>query len=175
VLLNHDTEVYVAPRPRGMKPKTPESQVIQPPSTSPIVKGKEKAIRSSSSSTSRGFKARLIPGRVAAAWGAPDPHSASGLEGRVAYCSSGTLRRTRRKFGTDGDVFVGVEPVRPKESGTEVNKEQEGSAQADAVEDSQKQQEKLECWLVAWDEVPDGHIVLGGQADNGWSEWQIVR
>lgn len=93
----------------------------------------------------------------------------------MAYCSSGTLRRARRKFGTDGNVFVGVEPVRPKESGTEVTKEQEGSAQADAVEDGQKQQEKLECWLVAWDEVPDGHIVLGGQADNGWSEWQIVR
>jgi peroxin-1 len=154
-----------------MKPKAPESQVIQPASSFVDGKGKEKATGTGSSGPSKGFKARLVPGRVASAWGSPD---SPGKDGKVVYCSRETLSRARRKFGADGDVLVSLERMRRKEDEDTTEKTQEAAA-TEGAEGVEKREDKLECWLVAWEEVPDGHVVLAGKADEGWEGWQVVR
>lgn len=151
-----------------------ESQVIQPNGISG--KGKEKA--TNGSTVAKGFRARLIPGRIASTWGQPECTEAK--DGRVLYCGKGVMERARRKLGGSGDMMVMVEKVRLEGDDETPGKGEDGAkddatskeAGEKADSDAEKQ---LECCLVEWDEVPDGHVVLGGQVHEEWDGWHVVR
>lgn len=160
MLLNADTEVYVAPRPRGLKPKPQqEPTTLQPAVTT--AKGKEKPTGSS-----RGFKARLVPGRVASQWGKPPAQQVSGP---VFLCAHNVLEKARRKFGVErGDAYVrGVAENKKPEAGNVTNGDKEGEEGA--------KDDGMEGFLTEWDEVPDGCVVLLGNTSNEWEGWATIR
>lgn len=164
VVIGPDTEVFVAPRPRGAQSQTPTAVPIAPSAPHTSVKGKQKQV-----------ELRLVPARVAAIWGRPTlspEHAERAGTSEPALCSPRTLRRVRRKLGLpaeDSAVYVKVERVKDeKDSDVERNGEsQEGADAAELVEG-------IEAWLVSWSEMPDSCVVLSGQRDE-WSEWGGVR
>ena len=161
VLLNADTEVYVAPRPRGVKSKAKEESTTLNPPTS-YIKGKEKA------GCLKRFEVRLVPGRVASRWGTP-PET---YQATVLYCSEDVLERARRRFGdTRGDI--NVKAVLNKETSV-----QDPAGEAEAKTDAESEESKettLETSLVRWDELPDGCAVVIGEAGEEWKAWSRIR
>jgi peroxin-1 len=163
VVIGPDTEVFVAPRPRGAQSQTSTAVPIAPSAPKNSIKGKQKQV-----------ELRLVPARVAAVWGYPtlSPEHAERVgTSEAALCSLRTLRRVRRKLGLpaeDSAVYVKVERVKDEESGTDRNGEDHGGA--DAVEDG----DATEVWLVSWSEMPDSCVVLSGRRAE-WDEWGGVR
>jgi len=135
-------------------------------SSEPSVKGKEKA-----SGKRSGFKARLVPGRIATKWGVPPTDIEA--SGRILLlCSEDVLERARRKFGLDTKhVHVNVC----------LRKDVDKAEPPDAPEDDNGEKpekeadEGLECELVRWDEIPDGCVVMTGKIEKGWETWGEVR
>jgi peroxin-1 len=169
VLLNADTEVYVAPRPRGSKSKV-EPRVVSSSKTT------AEADSSSSSKKEKSVKARLIPGAVAAAWGTLT--DSEEVTGRVMLCAEDVVERARRKFAADGPhVFVkarlGQSNGHVKEETAENPPQDEGSAEDGP--DVKGEDTDVESWLVPWEEMPDGCVVLTGKIQKGWEGWSTIR
>ncbi|WWC70586.1 uncharacterized protein I206_104537 [Kwoniella pini CBS 10737] len=164
-LLNMDTEVYVAPRPREMS--KPKEQIISNPSQqngSGNVDGKRKG---------KYISLRLIPYRVASTWGTPD--NASINKSKLALCSSNTIERIRRKLGLKvdkNDVIIQLDE-------TDEDKVMPNDTSAVQVEAEKKSLEpeikNTELQLVEWDEMPDGHVTIIGGAQAWENQWSIVK
>jgi hypothetical protein len=89
-------------------------------------------------------------------------------DGRVVLCSRNVLDRARRKFGLEGDLYARMELVKEKQDIAEQG------GMADGI-DHTKKDEGLEGWLVEWDELPEGCVVLPGRIESDWKRWGIVR
>ncbi|ORY27869.1 P-loop containing nucleoside triphosphate hydrolase protein [Naematelia encephala] len=176
VLVHADTEIFVAPRPRdsGSKAQVEKPQLIDSPSASTS----KRTINTSKKSKEKGMKLRLVPQRVATQWGepnlAPAQLEAAGSE-KVGLCSAETLDRVKKKLGRkekDEAVFVKLtQSLKGKEK-----------AQADKVVASEKSKEVpeqneeiVEVFLVSWEEMPAGCVVLTGKANADWQDWADVR
>lgn len=154
MLVNPDTEVYVAPRPRNAAPlkALPIPQLV----STVVGKGKEKAI-----------EVRVVPQRIAAGWGRPQDDLA---EEPVAWASSDTLELVRTKLGAkSGDVI----PVRlGKKRG---DKGQASAGTADSTAENGTAEERIvELWMAEWEEVPEGHIVLQN-VETMEGDWAYVK
>lgn len=161
VLLNADTEVYVAPRPRGSKAKSESTS--QPSGIGG--KGKEQAPAKTAT-----VKARLVPGRIASQWGSlPDVKVA----GRALLCSEDVLERAKRKLGikTD-DMRVKVRLDKDVEKVEAASTEDASDAKDNEEGDKA---EGLECVLVPWEEMPEGCVILTGKMESAWEGWGRVR
>lgn len=119
----------------------------------------------------KGFRARLVPARVAAAWDVPELPE---REGRVVLCSRNVLDRARRKLGADEDVYVRMELVKEKSHGPEREKSGEAETKPDGSDEVVKD-EGIEGWLVEWNELPVGCVVLLGKNQADWQGWGTVR
>lgn len=178
MLVNGDTEIYVAPRPRdapSAKPVEAPKAVITPAASSASSKGKSPAKEASAT-------LRVVPGRVGSKWGVPVLAAlAAQVVGtdRVGWVSPSALNKIRRRLGhaQDGEpVYVGLR--REKEQPEEDDREKkEGAPEGEAKEGEQEVEEELplEAWLVGWDEVPRGCVVLAGEVDPTWSSWAQAK
>ncbi|WWC62371.1 uncharacterized protein I303_104967 [Kwoniella dejecticola CBS 10117] len=167
VLLNMDTEVYVAPRPRGMsKPKE------QPIDTSTTQNGSSS---SGSKSKAKGVGLRLIPYRVAMAWG--DPGLPDAGPSKVALCSAHTLERIRRKLALRKNKD-GVAVTLVEEDQEEVPTEAEQRSTDQAGGEPSKEMVKTKSTnlqLIEWDEMPDGCVSIVGGTEEWESSWGNVK
>lgn len=172
VLVNADTEIYVAPRPRDMeKPKEAPKQIATPaaPVRTDSHRGKGPAAKSAS--------LRLIPSRVAVHWGQPqldsDDSRVVGSD-HVAWVSPATLAQTRRSLGQDGSGPMFVNVRREKEN----EEDKEGEEPKAEGEEQQEEEEDpaLPAWLVSWDQMPAGAATIGGEElDAEWTSWGDIR
>jgi hypothetical protein len=112
----------------------------------------------------------MIPGRVAGQWGHPDIALEVGELENVLLCSDRSLRRVRRKLAIEGEgaVYVRLERNAPPTTATEAS----GTTES---KEEKEEDEGLEGWLAAWDEMPEGCAVLAGLEKEGWSNWDIVK
>lgn len=161
VLVNPDTEIYVAPRPRNSK--APTEKVINPTSNTAgssksKSKGKEKAM-----------KIRVIPQRVAAGWGRP-PGGRGDID-VIGWVSSETYERVGRRLGVKGE-YLPVRMKKRRKKGDDVAGGDGGEAKqsGDGVEQVDKE-EYVELWLAEWDEMPEGIMVLQGVDDKVQDSW----
>jgi len=145
-----------------LKAKVPETQIPQP--TSSNGKGKEKA----SGNPTKTFKVRVVPPRIAATWGIPDVPE---RQGKVMLCAQNVLDRGRRKFQMEGDVHVRAELVKQEKEAQGV----ETSGDGKEADEAEKKDEGVEAWLVPWDEMPEGCVVLLGKVEEDWQKWGTVR
>ncbi|WVW84469.1 hypothetical protein I302_106503 [Kwoniella bestiolae CBS 10118] len=165
VLLNNDTEVYVAPRPRGVI--QPTQQIIEPSVHS-------NGTMRNSNKESRNVKLRMIPPRIASGWGRfsiPSTVTAS----KVGICSPCTMEMTRRKLKL-GDSTPDVTMVLDAKE-DENKPEQENSRDLADGDNGQKedQSKQSEVQLVEWDEMPDGYVILVGGIEDWEQEWGNVK
>ncbi|WRT67611.1 uncharacterized protein IL334_004583 [Kwoniella shivajii] len=164
VLVNIDTEVYVAPRPRGMahtKTVNSDNTVIQNEKVNGIKK------------TDKGMKIRLIPPRIASGWGALSlPPKVAG--DKVVLCSPGTLKTIKRRLKLDSDVLdVIVTSIGENDRGEKADRSipvpvGDGPDQENTVRESHAQ-------LVGWQEMPDGCMTVLGGTEEWESNWGKVR
>ncbi|RXK38546.1 hypothetical protein M231_04178 [Tremella mesenterica] len=171
VLVHPDTEVIVAPRPR----KTIAAAVEEPR----VVDTTNKEVRPSEKVRERNVRSRLIPPTVAAAWGQFKLSEAQSMEAgsfAVVLCSSNTLRRLRRRLEYDDKrppVFRllkhGSKNV--EKEVTAVERDDDGHAYDNIEEEGQN----LDVSIVAWDEMPDGALVITGEGLLQWQTWGSVK
>ncbi|EIW73576.1 hypothetical protein TREMEDRAFT_67430 [Tremella mesenterica DSM 1558] len=171
VLVHPDTEVIVAPRPR----KAIAAAVEEPR----VVDTTNKEARPNKKARERNVRLRLIPPTVAAAWGQFQLSEAQSTEVgsfAVALCSPNTLRRLRRRLEYDDKrppVFRllkhGSKNV--ENEVTAVERDGDGHADGNIEEDGQN----LDVILVAWDEMPDGALVVTGEGLLQWQTWGSVK
>ncbi|KAK6908369.1 hypothetical protein I203_102370 [Kwoniella mangroviensis CBS 8507] len=167
VLLNNDTEVYVAPKPRGMK--QPKQQVIEP---SVLANG----IQSRSNKQISAVRLRMIPPRVVSDWGhlnIPSTTTAS----QVGICSSHTVQKIRRKLRLKpsiSDVNVSLELDDDETKADTEDQEKQDLPKGEGAE-KQEGKRQVDIQLVEWDEMPDGYISLIGTAEEWESAWRNVR
>lgn len=172
VLVNADTEIYVAPRPRDMeKPKEAPKQISAP--AAPVRTDSHKGKASGEKSASL----RLIPSRVAVHWGQPqldsDDSRVVGSD-HVAWVSPTTLAQTRQRLGLgeSGPLFVNIK----REKEVEEEKEDEEPKAEGEEQQEEEEEPALPAWLVAWDQMPPGAATIGGEElDNEWTSWGNIR
>ncbi|WWC88849.1 uncharacterized protein L201_003764 [Kwoniella dendrophila CBS 6074] len=165
VLLNNDTEVYVAPRPRGLAP--PKQQAID---TSASTNGTKNVTSKSNGSV----KLRLIPPRIAASWGKVNIPSGV-TSAKVGLCSPHTLDKIRRKIKSKSPTpEVNVALEQEKE---EKDKSQESTKPISNGEngDSNNLAKQSDLPVVEWDEMPDGYITVLGTIEDWESQWGSVK
>ncbi|KAK8858426.1 hypothetical protein IAR55_002653 [Kwoniella newhampshirensis] len=166
VLVNPDTEIYVAPRPRLSNPQTQHT-------TTPTASASNISNMVNGHSTSRrGLKMRLIPPRVAAVWGRPDisPSQLANVQGSsLALCSRRSFSRIKRKLALNEDkdlASVKISEVSDDEVGGPTGHDE------DAKEERPKREAELQ--MLAWDEMPDGHVVIVGKMEDWLNSWNNV-
>lgn len=172
VLVNADTEIYVAPRPRDMeKPKEAPKQIAAP--AAPVRTDSHK----SKTPAAKAASLRLIPSRVAVNWGQPqldsDDSRVVGSD-HVAWVSPATLAQTRRTLGQDegGPLFVNIQ----REKEAEEEKEGDEPKPEEGGQQEEEEEPALPAWLVAWDQMPTGAATIGGEElDAEWSSWGDIR
>jgi peroxin-1 len=127
----------------------------------------------SSNGKIRSSRLRLVPPRVAATWGdielGDDVREQIGTE-KVCLCSPLTLRRVKRRLGQEGDgsIYVKLQLARSKPVDAVQSVEEE--TKRDEVDGD----EGVGVWLVEWEEMPDGCLVLEG-AEGKYGQWGEVR
>lgn len=171
--MNADTEIYVAPRPRDMeKPKEVPKQIVAP--ATPVRTDSHRSKTAAANSASL----RLIPSRVALAWGQPqldgDDSRVVGSD-HVAWVSPRTLQQTRRRLGQDegGPLFVNIKREKEAEEDKEVEEE---PAKEEGAEQQEEEEPALPAWLVGWDEMPADAATIGGEElDPEWASWGSIR
>lgn len=176
VLINVDTEIYVAPRPRDLEKKAqvePPKAVVPVPVAAPASSSKPKAKAASKKEASL----RLVPARVAASWGeavlSSDDYQVVGGE-RVALTAPETLAKVRSRLGESsesGPLFVATRLVRQKDENEEAEQKE---PEAEGAKEEEQEEPPLEAWLVGWDEAPAGTVVLTGEVDKEWEDWGTV-
>lgn len=176
VLVNPDTEVFVAPRPRNVpsRPQPPPATVIQPEAP----KASVSSAHSDASPTNKRTRVRLVPQEIAGTWGdLREEDFADDLSSghRLVLCSERTLRRIRRKLNLPekGAALVRIDTARPDD----VKTPSEPLGQSDAEKDGDPGvgEEPFEARLAAWGRMPDGCFVIPGQTDERWKGWQTLR
>ncbi|WVF69277.1 hypothetical protein IAT40_004053 [Kwoniella sp. CBS 6097] len=163
VLVNPDTEIYVAPRPRRSDGyQQNEVKVIQSESLSSSTPVNGDGI------TKRlgGFRARLIPPHVAASWGKPTiPQGTKG--DKIALCSENTIQLVRQKLklktNADAVLTVSLEGAKARVLDEDLSEGEEARAK------------EIEVTMVAWDEMPDRCITILGSTEDWVTEWDRVR
>ncbi|OCF31275.1 hypothetical protein I316_07061 [Kwoniella heveanensis BCC8398] len=161
VLINPDTEIYVAPRPRSSNGNVQkERQIIEPTSSS------NPAGANDTSRRAAGLQVRLIPPYIAASWGTPmTPPGTKG--GKIVLCSERTLHRLRPKIKlkASAEALVTISSMNVKELRPD--------------EDSSEEQEvnikETVATVVVWDEMPDRCVTLLGVTEEWESIWGRVR
>ncbi|OCF73124.1 peroxin-1 [Kwoniella mangroviensis CBS 8886] len=167
VLLNNDTEVYVAPKPRGMI--QPKQQVIEP---SVLANGTQ----SRSNKQISAVRLRMIPPRVVSDWGhlnIPSTTTAS----QVGICSSHTVEKIRRKWRLKpsiSDVNVSLELDDDETEADTGDQEKQDLPNGEGGE-KQAGKRQVDIQLVVWDEMPDGYISLIGTTEEWESAWRNVK
>lgn len=158
MLVHPDTEIYVAPKPRS-KPKStttsPPSEVIGADSQGTA---KEKAV-----------KLRIIPQRVAAAWGRPETgHELASGEVAV-WANPDTIARIRKKLSLEKQEEASIR-LRKRRSAAKADAEQlepqtgpSSAAEPNDVAGSLSLDPAVSAWLFPWDTIPDGSIVVQGK------------
>ncbi|WVQ96774.1 hypothetical protein IAU59_003881 [Kwoniella sp. CBS 9459] len=160
VLINPDTEIYVAPRPRSLTSDSEkETKIIAPESSS-------SAHVNGTTVRAAGIRARLIPPHVAASWGRPIiPQGTKG--DKVALCSERTLHLVRQKLklkaNADPSVSVSLEEAKANTSAEH------------APDGEESKSNEVAATMVVWEEVPERCIVLLGATEEWESEWGRVR
>lgn len=86
-------------------------------------------------------------------------------------CAQNVLDRVRRKFGVEGDVHVRAELLKQEKEAQVV----ETSGDGKEADEAEKKDEGVEAWLVPWDEMPEGCVVLLGKVEEDWQKWGTVR
>ena len=170
VLIHADTEVFVAPRPRtdtGVKAE--EAPRVIEPSTlvSKDAKGKGRDKGPS-------VKLRLVPGRIASQWGQPEL-----LEGistlQVGLCSARTITRLKEQLSISDKSPVHVSLRFPRRQNQPQNTVSENRSPSSDDPGGSDEGISRDLHILCWDEVPDGHIVLGGKQNPNFPEWAQVK
>ncbi|WVQ65961.1 uncharacterized protein L199_004139 [Kwoniella botswanensis] len=169
VLLNNDTEIYVAPKPRGMI--QPKRQVIEPSVL-------ENGIKSSSHKQISAVRLRMIPPRVVSDWGHLNIPSTS-TASQVGICSSHTMEKIRRKSRLKPSVSEVKVSLELDDDDMKADADNQRKQDLPNGESREKQEEKkhVDIQLVEWDEMPDGYISLVGTTEeweNGWGNVKIM-
>ncbi|KAI9631847.1 putative peroxisome biosynthesis protein PAS1 [Dioszegia hungarica] len=166
VLVNPDTKIYVAPRPRSSSSKTPSETVITPAQTVAGSKGKEKG-------KEKAVEVRVVPQRIAAQWG--QPPAGKGDPEVVGWVCSDTLETAGKKLGVKGDFL----PVRMQRRKRDAGAQGELNA-VDVAKDGDQAGGQAEngdgpvyLWLGEWEGVPEGCVVLQG-AEKWENDWACV-
>ncbi|WWD18315.1 hypothetical protein CI109_102765 [Kwoniella shandongensis] len=168
VLVNPDTEIYVAPRPRSStsQPQRSEKTPAISRSTSKAPNG-----NSVSTITKRAPRLRLVPPRVASVWGKPDisPSQLARIEGgRAALCSQRSFARIKTKLQIKEDEGIFFITLSLREDEDDNEKVESGEEQ----EESPKKE--VEIQLLVCDAVPDGHVVVVGKTEEWMNDWASV-
>lgn len=172
VLVNMDTEIYVAPKPRGMEKPAEPPKVMAP---APVARANSSPGKGKS--TAKEATLRMVPPKVAAEWGAAelssdDAHTVGA--DRVAFVAPSTLDKVRARLGQDQDgspLFVAIRVKRAEEEKEEEPQEteaKEGEAEAE-------EEPPLEAWLASWDEMPTGCLALSGELEPEWKHWGSAK
>ncbi|WWC95916.1 hypothetical protein V866_002783 [Kwoniella sp. B9012] len=169
VLLNNDTEVYVAPKPRGMI--QPKHQVIEPSVLANGTKG-------SSHKQISAVQLRMIPPRVVSEWGHLNISSTT-TASQVGICSSHTMEKIRRKLRLKPSILDVNVSLELDDDDMEADTDNQQKQDLPNGESREKQEEKkqVDIQLVEWDEMPDGYISLIGTTEeweNGWGNVKIM-
>lgn len=167
MLVNPDTKIYVAPRPRSSSSKTPSETVITPAQTVAGSKGKEKG-------KEKAVEVRVVPQRIAAQWG--QPPAGKGDPEVVGWVCSDTLETAGKKLGVKGDFL----PVRMQRRKRDAGAQGELNA-VDVAKDGDQAGGQAEngdgpvyLWLGEWEGVPEGCVVLQG-AEKWENDWACVE
>ena len=174
VLVWSETEIFVAPRRRGTKLESPaKAEKLNIPAYNATAEKSEKKAKK------RQIEMRLLPPRVAAKWGLPvlpqDDLDKVGSDS-VAVCSNETLSRIRLKLGSKGEGMIHVEFIMVREAARDAeHNEKDGIGRAETIENNRKEDEGLETWLGAWDEMPEGCAAFLGRAPDVWQDGTVVR
>lgn len=172
VLVNIDTEIYVAPQPRG-GPKVPAA--AEPPKAlTPAAPTRSTSPQKSRNSVKEA-SLRVVPPAVAAQWGAPgissdDAHAVGG--DRVGWVAPATLAKVRKRVGEASSAT-------PLHVSLHLRKEKKEESKEQPVEGEEKTEQEdeppLEAWLVGWDEMPADAVVFSGELEPQWTSWGIAK
>lgn len=174
VLVNFETEIYVAPRPRGVEAPKEAPKIMVPP---PVARensgtGKGKAI------AAKGATLRIVPPQVASQWGvtelSTDDAYTCGAD-KVAFVCPATLDKVRARLGQEQDGAPLLVTLRVKRADEE--KQEEGAPEPEPKEGENQAEEEppLEAWLAAWDEMPVGCLTLSGELESEWKCWGVAK
>lgn len=162
VLVNADTEIYVAPRPRNATTTAEAPKVVTP---APEERAKPPPGAKDATTT-----LRVVPARVGSKWGVPilshDDSQVVGTE-NVAWVAPSTLARVRRRLGQ----AVEAEPLFVSFRSEEEPKEEKPEEEVTEEED----EPPYEAWLAGWDDMPSGCVVLAGDVPAAWSAWATAK
>lgn len=173
VLVNFETEIYVAPRPRGQEVPAEAPKVMAPPpvarASSGAGKGKAVAVK--------GATIRIVPPKVAAQWGvaelsADDAHTVGA--DKVAFVAPATLNKVRARLGQDQDGAPLLVTLRIKRADEEKKEDETPEAEPKEGENQEEEEPPLEAWLAAWDEMPTGCLALSGDLELEWKSWGVA-
>ncbi|CAD6586363.1 MAG: Peroxisome biosynthesis protein pex1 [Tremellales sp. Tagirdzhanova-0007] len=157
VLVWSETEIFVAPRRRGTKLESPaKAEKLNIPAYNATAEKSEKKAKK------RQIEMRLLPPRVAAKWGLPV-----------------LPQDDLDKVGSDsvaGEGMIHVEFIMVREAARDAeHNEKDGIGRAETIENNRKEDEGLETWLGAWDEMPEGCAAFLGRAPDVWQDGTVVR
>lgn len=115
---------------------------------------------------------RVAPPSVATKWGTPDLSSDDArLVGgdRVAWVAPTTLEKIRGRLGEGQEGSPLQVSLRLKKENKKEETPEAGDSAAEKPED--EEEPPLEAWLVGWEEMPLGTMVLSGELESDWSTW----
>ncbi|GMK53828.1 hypothetical protein CspeluHIS016_0104140 [Cutaneotrichosporon spelunceum] len=174
VLVNFETEIYVAPRPRGQEAPKEAPKVLAPPPVARANSGGD-----ISKKATKGATLRVVPPKVAAQWGAvelsaDDAHTVG--SDKVAFVAPATLNKVRARLSEHQDGTPLLVNLRVKRAEDEEKKDEEQQAEPPKEGEEQSDEEPpLEAWLAACEEMPAGCMVLSGELEPEWKTWGVAK
>ncbi|BEI91794.1 uncharacterized protein CcaverHIS019_0406140 [Cutaneotrichosporon cavernicola] len=174
VLVNFETEIYVAPRPRGQEAPKEAPKVMAPARANSGSGGSN-----SQKKPTKGASLRVVPPKVAAQWG-PAELSADDVytvgADKVAFVAPATLNKVRARLGEHQDGAPLLVNLRVKRVEDEEKKDEAPEAEPPKEGEEQPEEEPpLEAWLAAWDGMPAGCMVLSGELEPEWKNWGVAK
>lgn len=174
MLVNFETEIYVAPRPRGQEAPKEAPKVVAP---QPVARANSGAGKGKA--PVKGATLRVVPPKVAAQWGpaelsSDDAHTVGA--DKVAFVAPTTLNRVRARLGEHQDGAPLLVNLRVKRAEVEEKKDEAPEAEPPKEGEEQPEEEPpLEAWLAAWEEMPTGCLALSGELESEWKSWGVAK